>query len=113
MDVDIAYKPENECKIQSGVMISMKRVKTTKEERTYNQEREDGLLHGTQVLKYLIYPWDFSHRMVGADSYCASVGAAIELMQQGLRFIGLVKTITKIYDISCKKEEIERINSKR
>jgi Transposase IS4 len=99
-------KPENGCKIQnsacatSGVMFRMKLVKTTEEERTLIQEGDDRILHGIKVLKCLISPWAFSHCMVCADSYFASVGAANELMQQGLRFIGVVKTATKKFPMA-------------
>ena len=58
---------------------------------------ETSLLHGTQVLKSVVSPWFGSNRIVCADSYFASVAAAKELYQNGLRFIGVVKTATKCY----------------
>jgi Transposase IS4 len=106
MYVAIDRKPENGCEIQntacakSGVMIRMKIVKTAEEERTHVIIGSDGLLHGTKILKFLISPWIFSHRMVCADSYFASVGAAKELMRHGLRFIGVVKTATKFFPMA-------------
>ena len=53
------------------------------------------LLHGTSVLKHVVSPWFGSNRIVCADSYFASVGAAKELYRNGLRFIGVVKTAKK------------------
>jgi Transposase IS4 len=106
MYIAIDRKPENGCEIQnaacakSGVMIRLKLVKTAEEERTHTQEGNDGLLHGTIILKFLISPWTFSHRMICADSYFASVGAAKELLRCGLRFIGVVKTATKQYPMN-------------
>jgi hypothetical protein len=55
----------------------------------------NSLLHGTQVLKRVVSPWFGSNRIVCADSYFASVGAAKELFCNGLRFIGVVKTATR------------------
>jgi hypothetical protein len=54
-------------------------VKTAEEEATHISEGADGLLYGTKILKYLVQPWQFFDRMIYADSYFASVGAAEEL----------------------------------
>jgi hypothetical protein len=66
-----------------------------------NDEMEEDLaptvLHGTQVLLQLTTPWFNSNRIVCADSYFASVGAAQEMIRNGLRFIGVVKTATRRY----------------
>jgi hypothetical protein len=95
-------KPENGCEIQnsacgrSGIMMRLKLVKTSEEEGTNLVLNEDeGLLHGTIVLKSLVSPWFHSDRIVCADSYFASVGCAKELLRNGLRFIGVVKTATR------------------
>ena len=40
-------------------------------------------------------PWANTDRVVCADSYFASVQAALRLKAMGLRFIGTVKTATK------------------
>jgi len=56
---------------------------------------EDGLPHGTAVLKKLVPPLAGSRRVVCADSYFASVAAAQQLLGMGLRFIGVVKTATR------------------
>jgi hypothetical protein len=100
--VAIDRKPENGCEIQnaadgvSGVMMQLKLVETAESEVYHVMEGEDGLLHGTVVLKRLLQPWaGKGDRVVCADSYFASVGAAEELEKMGLGFIGVVKTATK------------------
>ena len=57
----------------------------------------DGYLHGCNVLYELVKPFANTDAVVVADSYFASVGAAIRLKEIGLRFIGVVKTATKEY----------------
>jgi hypothetical protein len=88
MYVAMDRKPENGCEIQnaacgrSGVMIRLKIVKTATEAEALGANEDDnGLLHGTKVLKELIQPWAFTNRMVCADSYFASVGTAEELLK--------------------------------
>ena len=102
--VAIDRKPENGCKIQnaacgrSGVMLRLKLVKgvdLSGEDDDGIEGNENSLLHGTNVLKQVVSPWFGSNRIVCADSYFASVGAAEELFRNGLRFIGVVKTATK------------------
>lgn len=110
MYVAIDRKPENGCEIQnaacgrSGVMLQLKLVKTLVEqqneedlsiEETDRAREQDGVLHGTKVLKELIAPWAQSDRLICADSYFASVGAVEELARMRLRFIGVVKTATR------------------
>ena len=49
----------------------------------------------------LVRPWANTDRVVVADSFFASVGAAVRLSDQyGLRFIGVVKTATKGYPMN-------------
>jgi hypothetical protein len=103
--VAIDRKPENGCEIQnaacgrSGVMLRLKLVKgidlVGEDDNNDDEPNESSLLHGTQVLKSVVSPWFGSNRIVCADSYFASVGAAKELYRNGLRFIGVVKTATK------------------
>ncbi len=76
-------------------MMRLKLVKTMEEQNTHIQPGDDGLLHGTAVLKYLVLPWARTDRIVCADSYFASVGTLKELKRIGLRFIGVVKTATR------------------
>jgi hypothetical protein len=96
-------KPENGCEIQnsacgrSGIMMRLKLVKTMDEENAHLQPGNDGLLHGTVILKSLVLPWARTDMIVCADSYFASVGALQELKRHGLRFIGVVKTATRQY----------------
>ena len=101
--IAIDRKPENGCEIQnaacgrSGVMLQLKLVKGVDlvDENDDGAPTETSLLHGTSVLLKVVSPWFGSHRVVCADSYFASVGAAKELFKNGLRFIGVVKTATK------------------
>jgi Transposase IS4 len=58
---------------------------------------DDGHLHGCNVLYYLVKPWANTDAVVVADSYFASVPAALRLKSIGLRFIGVIKTATKEY----------------
>jgi hypothetical protein len=81
-------------------MLRLKLVKGVDlvgEEDSDEPNNESSLLHGTQVLKTVVSPWFGLNRIVCADSYFASVGAAKELYRNGLRFIGVVKTATKGY----------------
>ena len=101
MYMAIDRKPENGCEIQncccgrSGIMMRLKLVKTAEEEATHVVEGEDGILHGTRILLFLVDPWAYSGRTVVGDSYFASVGAAEQLDNINLGFIGVVKTATK------------------
>ena len=52
-------------------------------------------LHGCNVLYELVKPWANTDAVVVADSYFASVPAAIRLKEAGLRFIGTIKTATR------------------
>ena len=97
--IAINRKPENGCKIQnccdgnSGVMMRLKLVKSIECETTHLDKDDDGLLHGTVVLKKLVRPWaNTGDRLVIADSYFLSVGAAEEMEKMGFGFIGVIKT---------------------
>ncbi len=106
--VAIDRKPEDGCEVQnaacrqSGVMLWLKVVKGAIEEELalFTAQNEDGMLHGANVCKYLVQLWAFSDRVVCGDSYFASVPTVKELRCIGLRFIGVVKTATKIYPIA-------------
>ena len=54
-------------------------------------------LHGCNVLYELVKPWAHTGAVVVADSYFASVQAALRLASIGLRFIGVIKTATREY----------------
>ena len=108
MYIAIGWKPENGYEIQnsacseSGVMLRLLLVKSEEDSHLHTQEKNGGLQHGTDILKYRVVPWANSERGVCADSYFASVSSAEEMMQIGIRFIGVVKTATtkKSYGIS-------------
>lgn len=61
---------------------------------------DNHLLLGTRILKELVTPWAWTNQVVCADSYFASVGAALELRQIGLGFIGVVKSATKHFPMA-------------
>ena len=96
----IDRKPENGAEVQdscdgkSGVMLRLKIVKGQLSDINEDDVDHD-LNHGTVVLVELVAPWLHSNRIVCADSFFASVQTALELLRQGTRFIGVVKTATK------------------
>jgi hypothetical protein len=98
----INRKPENRGEIQdascgkSGIMLQLKLVKGADADRESHESKEE-TLHGAKVLYDLVSPWRNSHWIVCADSYFASVPAALLLWRHGLRFIGVIKTATKQY----------------
>jgi hypothetical protein len=100
----IDRKPEAGCEIQntacgrSGIMLQLKLVKTAESESAHAEvDANTGLLHGTEVLKFLLMPWVRTGRIVCADSYVASVPAAAELKRLGLHFIEVVKTASRMF----------------
>ena len=62
---------------------------------SFFSEEDAAMNHGTKVLVDLVRPLANSGRVVVADSYFASVQAALTLYEMGLRFIGTVKTATR------------------
>lgn len=105
--IAIDRKPENGCEIQnaacgrSGIMMQLKLVKTAEEQdAAHLNTGEDGLMHGTAVLKQLVLPWANSQRIVCADSYFACVPTVHEMTKIGLRFIGVVKTATRQFPMA-------------
>jgi Transposase IS4 len=57
-------------------------------------------LHGCNVLYELVKPWGNTNSIVVADSYYASVQAALRMWTIGLRFIGTVKTATREFPMA-------------
>ena len=57
-------------------------------------------LHGCNVLYDLVKPWANTDSIVVADSYFASVQAALRLKSIGLRFIGTIKTATREFPMA-------------
>ena len=106
MYIAIDKKPENGCEIQnsacseSGVMLWLLLVNSEEDYHLHIQENNEGLQHGTAILKYLVVPWANSERGVCADSYFASVSSAEEMMWIGIRSIGVVKTATKTFPMA-------------
>ncbi len=104
----IDRKPESGCEIQntaSGqrrVIIGLKVVKGAMEEELALSaaQNEDEMLHRAKVCKYLVQPWAFSDRVVCGYSFFASVPTAKELKFIGLRFLGVVKTATRMYPMA-------------
>jgi hypothetical protein len=68
----------------SGVMLQLKVVKIADvpgSEEVQFGNNDESLLHGTNVQKHVVSPWFGSTRIVCANSYFASVGAAKELFR--------------------------------
>jgi hypothetical protein len=88
--IAIDHKPEFGCKIQnlccgwSGIMMQLKLVKRIEEQNAHIQLGNNGLSHGTAVLKCFVLPWARRDRIMCVDSYCASVGSLKELKRIGL-----------------------------
>ena len=81
-------------------MIRLNIVKTAEEENASAVTEDDGNNHGTNVLKFLVEPWVRTDCCVCADSYFASINAVTVMRMMGLRFIGVVKTVTKKFPMS-------------
>jgi len=60
-----------------------------------------GTTIGCNVLVDLVEPWSNTSRSVVGDSHFASVQSAIRMFALGFRFIGVVKTATTGYPMSC------------
>ena len=79
-------------------MLRFKLAKGDNNEEHEPDGEQDGatrMLHGTQVLLHRLSPCYNTQRVVCADSNVASIGAAQELIRNGLRFIGVVKRATR------------------
>ena len=76
------------------------RLKIVKEETEYpstdRDEESDVMLHGVKMLKQLISSWSRSERFVCVDFYFTPVQAAEVMDKEGLKFIRIVKTTTRI-----------------
>jgi Transposase IS4 len=101
--VAIDRKPEKGCEIQtvccgtSGIMMGLPIVKHEV------LEGEKDLNHGVKVMIHLLDKWSPQGRIVCADSYFASVQAAVEMYKLGWQFIGVVKTATTKYPMDFLK----------
>jgi hypothetical protein len=82
-------------------------VTTVEHEETRASVAEAGLKHGTVVLDRLVRPWyGKGDRIVCADSYLASVEAALHLRARGVRFIRVVKTATSSYPMKLLQSKL-------
>ena len=70
-------------------------MKNEEDSKLHTQENNEGLVHGTTILKYLLLPRAYSKRGICADSYFPSVLSVEEMMRTGVHFIDVVKTSTK------------------
>lgn len=76
-------------------MYKPKLLKMKDEEDIRVKECDDGLVHGTSVLRESIRPLFNSRRIVVSESYFASVYSCEALRRVGLRFIVVIKMTTK------------------
>ena len=82
MYIAIDCTPGNGCEIQnlaygkSGVMLCLLKVKNIEESDLHTLENDEGIAHGTSILKYICLPWANTRRGVCADFYFASVSSA-------------------------------------
>ena len=111
-------KPDNSGEIQnlanvaSGIMLHLKVVKSTNEEKAITAAAAADAIataaannnniaaankagKGTQVLVELKEPWHHSDRLVTANAYFASVEMALAMKEKGLTFIGNVKQCSR------------------
>ena len=79
MYISIERKIRNNCEIQnaecskSGVMLRLLLVKDKQDSDIHAQENNEGLTHGTDIIKYLTLTWYNSEQGFCADFYFASV----------------------------------------
>ena len=99
---DSGLEVQDACCVDSNIMIQIKVVDRAEEEERREKEKNlppsyTDLNHGTKVLLELLEPWKKKEKLVLADSYFASVQAAMVLKSEpwGLDFIGNVKTCTQ------------------
>ena len=99
--VAIDRKPEHGCEIQneacgrSGSFLRLSIITSAEHRLKTAVADEDGLPHGTIILKKLVAPWASTTRVVCADSFFASVVVAQRLLGTRLRLIAVVKTATR------------------
>jgi len=83
MYVVIDRKPDNGCEIQnaaserSSIMLRFHLMTTAADQHANVSAAETQLLHETTVLLRLVGPWARTDRIMCADSYFASVAAAL------------------------------------
>jgi hypothetical protein len=100
--VAIDRKPENGCVIQTrgktGIMMELHVVKWPAEEHLSLENDDEDLGHGCKIMLHLLCYWSSAKcHIVPANSYYASVQAACRLFDLNFRFIGVIKTATKLF----------------
>jgi hypothetical protein len=82
-------------------------VTTAEHEERRASEAEAGLKHGTVILDRLTKPWyGRGGRIACADTYFASVEAALHIQARGVRFIGVVKTAKSSYPLKLLQSKV-------
>jgi hypothetical protein len=86
-------------------MLNIRIVTTTEVDDRWTAETEDTELgHGTAIQSRLVQPWAGTGRIIYADILFASVEAAGLTGRMVLKFIGVVKTVTKRYPMAILSE---------
>jgi hypothetical protein len=103
--LDNGSKIQNLADIASRIMLRLKVVKSTNEEKAIatatatGTDNDDDAANeggkGTQVILELTEPWHHSDRLVTTDAYFAFVEAAFMLKEKDLIFIGNVKQCSR------------------
>ncbi|XP_051167804.1 uncharacterized protein LOC127285709 [Leptopilina boulardi] len=116
--IKIKRKPKGvgcECKtladVQTGIMIGIEINEGKEVMKDKLWQKEFGA--GTATTLRLTQPWFGTGRIVVGDSWFASVKTAIELRKQGLYFLGIVKTATKMYPMTEAKARCPKKSGKK
>jgi hypothetical protein len=93
MFISMERIPEDGCEFQNAacIMTQLWIVKISREveDNKFDDGNDITLNHGTKVLLKLIQPWQMSDWDTSADSYCASLQAAKELLRVGWTLLKL------------------------
>jgi len=106
--VSMDRKPVDGCEIQdaccarSRIMLSLKLVgHDDNNELDGSALDREGLPHAVRVMDELLHPWkNDGERLVGGDSWFASVPAVRHLKLKGFRYVGPIKTATREYPMA-------------
>jgi hypothetical protein len=92
-----------ECLLQmTGIMMALHLVECPVEEELELNDDTSKSLHGCKIMLHLLCTWSStSWQIVCADSYFASSSAALKLYSKQFRFIGVVKTATRLFPKAC------------
>ena len=74
-------------------MMQLKLVKTMEEQDAHAAPGDEGLPHGTSVLKSLVLPWARTIRIVCADSHFASVGTLLNFQFHSIFLRGVRRNL--------------------